>query len=165
VRPNSLISLIVKNNGLNCIGSIYKWPEIAGLDDFKGHRVHSAHWDDRYDYSHKKIAIIGNGSSGVQIVPQMAKLAGTTVTNFARGPSWIYYRVPPSQHLGKSGKSGNNPKYTEEDKANFRENPEAMKEHRKAMIGRTNRAFRMVCLTDPLPHLRDRFYLSNRLHL
>ena len=113
--------------------------------------MHSAHWDHNYDYSHKRIAVIGNGSSGVQIVPQMAKLPGTTVMNFARGSSWIYYRVPPSQHLGSSGKSGNNPDYTEDDKRNFRENPEAMREHRKAMIGRTNRAFRMVCFPAQLP--------------
>lgn len=72
------------------------------------------------------------------------KLPGATVTNFARGPSWIYYRVPPSQHLGNSGKSGNNPKYSEEEKRNFREHPEAMREHRKAMINRTNKAFKMV---------------------
>ncbi|KAK5064630.1 hypothetical protein LTR84_000464 [Exophiala bonariae] len=122
---------------------VYKWPEIPGLTDFVGKQVHSAYWDEDYDYSHKRIAVIGNGSSGVQIVPQMAKLPGTSVMNFARGPSWIYYRVPPSQHLGKSGKSGNNPEYTEAEKKNFRENPDAMREHRKAMIGRTNRAFRM----------------------
>jgi hypothetical protein len=125
--------------------STYQWPDIPGFDSFKGHRVHSANWDHSYDYAHKKIAVIGNGSSGVQIVPQMAKLSGATVTNFARGPSWIYYRVPPSQHLGGSGKSGNNPPYTEEEKKNFRDHPEAMREHRAAMIRRTNRAFRMVC--------------------
>lgn len=66
---------------------------------------------------HKRIAVIGNGSSGVQIVPQIAMPPGTMVINLARGPSWIYYRVSPSQHLGKSGKSGNNREYTEEDSA------------------------------------------------
>ncbi|KIW43726.1 uncharacterized protein PV06_04798 [Exophiala oligosperma] len=121
----------------------YQWPNIKGLEDFKGHRVHSANWDHKFDYSHKRIAVIGNGSSGVQIVPQMAKLPGTTVTNFVRGPSWIYYRVPPSQHLGRSSKSGNNPIYTEEEKKRFREDPDAMREHRRAMIARTNKAFRM----------------------
>jgi hypothetical protein len=141
---------------------VYKWPEIPGLTDFRGKRVHSAHWDEDYDYSHKRIAVIGNGSSGVQIVPQMAKLPGTTVMNFARGPSWIYYRVPPSQHLGKSGKSGNNPEYTEADKKNFRDNPEAMREHRKAMIGRTNRAFRMVCLLVPPNCFKSSFQTSNK---
>ncbi|EXJ68959.1 uncharacterized protein A1O5_07891 [Cladophialophora psammophila CBS 110553] len=121
----------------------YQWPTIPGIEKFKGRRVHSADWDHSYDYSHKRIAVIGNGSSGVQIVPQMAKLPGTTVTNFCRGPSWIYYRVPPSQHLGKSGKTGNNPPYSEEEKRAFRENPEKMRNHRRDMIGRTNKAFRM----------------------
>jgi hypothetical protein len=87
----------------------------------------------------------------------MAKLPGTTVMNFVRGPSWIYYRVPPSQHLGRSGKSGNNPIYTEEEKQKFREEPDTMREHRRAMIARTNKAFRMVssdCTPSKLCHLR-----------
>jgi cation diffusion facilitator CzcD-associated flavoprotein CzcO len=124
--------------------STYQWPSISGLENFKGQRVHSANWDDTYDYSHKRIAVIGNGSSGVQIVPQLTRLSGTTVTNFCRGPSWIYYRVPPSQHLGKSGKTGNNPIYSEEEKKRFREDPDALRDHRRDMIRRTNKAFRMV---------------------
>jgi cation diffusion facilitator CzcD-associated flavoprotein CzcO len=131
-----------KLTAYNC--STYQWPDIKGLQEFKGQRVHSAHWDHDFDYSNKRIAVVGNGSSGVQIVPQMAKLPGTTVTNFVRGPSWIYYRVPPSQHLGRSGKSGNNPNYTEEERKKFREEPETMRDHRRAMIARTNKAFRMV---------------------
>ena len=105
--------------------------------------MHSANWDHNYDYSHTRIAVIGNGSSGIQIVPQLVKLAGTAVTNFARGPAWIYYRVPPSQHLGKSIPS-KNPPYTEEQQKNFRENEDALKEHRRQMIARTNKAFRMA---------------------
>lgn len=84
--------------------------------------------------------MIGNGSLGIQIVPQMAKLPDTTVMNFARGPAWIYYRVPPSQHLNGAGKD-NNPPYTEEQKREFREHPEKMRDHRRAMIARINRAF------------------------
>lgn len=80
-------------------------------------------------------------------MPRLAKLPGTTVANFARGPSWIYYRVPPSQHLGNSDKKGNNPKYTEEEKRSFRENPEVLRETRRAMINRTNKAFKMVCMS------------------
>lgn len=73
----------------------------------------------------------------------MAELPGTTVLNLARSPSWIYYRVPPSQHLGRSTPN-NNPEYTEEDKKQLRENPEALKQMRKKMIARTNAAFQMV---------------------
>lgn len=128
--------------------STFQWPNIAGIEKFKGQRVHSANWDHDYDYSNKRIAVIGNGSSGVQIVPQLVKLPGTSVTNFCRGPSWIYYRVPPSQHLGKSGKTGKNPTYSEEEKTNFTIAPEKMRDHRRDMIRRTNKAFRMVRYID-----------------
>lgn len=41
----------------------WKWPDIEGLHEFQGQKVHSAAWDHSKDYSHKKIAVIGNGSS------------------------------------------------------------------------------------------------------
>lgn len=104
--------------------------------------THSANWEHDYDYSNKRMAVIGNGSSGIQIVPKMQKLPGTTVTNFIRGPTWVYYRVPPSKHLGRETDDPN-PAYTEEEKRNWRENPEALKQYRKGMIHRTNKAFSM----------------------
>ena len=64
--------------------SAWRWPQIPGIHDFKGHKVHSASWDHSFDYSGKKIAIIGNGSSGIQILPEIAKLDGTEVTSFQR---------------------------------------------------------------------------------
>lgn len=121
----------------------HKWPQIEGLHDFKGHITHSADWDHGYDYSGKRIAVIGNGSSGIQIVPQLAKLPGTDVTNFIRGPTWIYYRVPPSRHLGRETDDPN-PEYTEEERTRWRNDPAALREYRRAMIHRTNKAFKMV---------------------
>ncbi|KAI1623483.1 hypothetical protein EDD37DRAFT_425844 [Exophiala viscosa] len=117
------------------------WPKVPGLSNFKGHVTHSANWDHDYDYSNKRIAVIGNGSSGIQIVPQMAKLPGNTVKNFARGPAWVYYRVPPSKHLGREVDDVN-PTYFEEEKQRFR-NPEQHKDYRKSIISRTNKAFRL----------------------
>ncbi|KAH8897970.1 FAD/NAD(P)-binding domain-containing protein [Thozetella sp. PMI_491] len=116
------------------------WPSIPGLKDkFKGHITHSARWDHNYDYSNKRIAVIGNGSSGIQIVPQMAKLPGTDVMNFIRGPSWVYYRAPPSKHLGREFDDPN-PEYTEEEKKKFQD-PEQHLAHRKGIISRTNKSF------------------------
>jgi cation diffusion facilitator CzcD-associated flavoprotein CzcO len=40
-----------------------KWPEIEGLDTFKGKKMHSSRWDWSYDVKGKRIAIIGNGIS------------------------------------------------------------------------------------------------------
>lgn len=115
------------------------WPQIPGLKDFQGHITHSASWDHDYDYAGKRIAVIGNGSSGIQIVPQMAKLPNSTVKNFIRGPAWVYYRTPPSKHLGRDDPDPN-PRYTDEERCRFRD-PVAHWEHRKGIISRTNRAF------------------------
>ena len=90
--------------------------------------------------------MIGNGSSGIQVVPQMAKLPGTTVRNFIRGPAWVYYRVPPSKHLGRDT-DDTNPAYLEEEKERFRD-PVQHREYRKGMIHRVNKAFRLVCVID-----------------
>jgi cation diffusion facilitator CzcD-associated flavoprotein CzcO len=49
----------------------WKWPSIPGLHDFKGHLTHSAQWDWNYDFKDKKIAVIGAGSSAIQIIPEL----------------------------------------------------------------------------------------------
>jgi cation diffusion facilitator CzcD-associated flavoprotein CzcO len=105
--------------------------------------VHSAKWDHSYDYSDKRIAVIGNGSSGIQILPQLAKLEGTDVTSFQRGPTWVIARMSAAKLLGRDDISPN-PEYTEEDKRRFTEDPKYHNEYRKQLIHRINRAFRMV---------------------
>src|SRR5688572_6240234 len=63
-------------------------PEIAGRADFTGRAFHSAQWDSDHDLSGRTVAIVGNGCSGVQIVPQIAaKVAQLYV--FQRSPKWI----------------------------------------------------------------------------
>lgn len=39
--------------------------------------MHSAHWDSSYDFTGKRVACIGIGSSGIQIVPKLA--SGTLI--------------------------------------------------------------------------------------
>jgi alkyl hydroperoxide reductase subunit AhpF len=53
--------------------SNWQWPNIPGIEKFKGTLLHSANWDSSYDWSNKNVAVIGIGSSGVQIVPKVAK--------------------------------------------------------------------------------------------
>ena len=120
----------------------WSYPPIPGLESFTGKKVHSALWDHEFDYSHKRIAVIGNGSSAIQILPSMAKLPGTQVVSFQRQPTYIYYRMPPSKLLGKPNISGN-PEYSEEDQRRFREEPGAHTEHRRLLVRRINRAFKM----------------------
>ncbi|KAL6247334.1 hypothetical protein RBB50_005680 [Rhinocladiella similis] len=126
----------------------WRWPDIEGLHSFKGHKCHSANWDNNYDYSNKTIGVIGNGSSGIQIVPSLAKLPGTNVVSFQRSPTYIYYRMAPSKLLNRDDISGN-PVYTEEDKRRFREDPAHLRQYRKTIVHKINNAFKMFIKDTP----------------
>jgi cation diffusion facilitator CzcD-associated flavoprotein CzcO len=49
-------------------------PKLPGFGDFAGHSFHSARWDHAHDLAGKRVAVIGNGASAVQFVPQIAPL-------------------------------------------------------------------------------------------
>src|ERR1700755_3432247 len=66
----------------------WKWPEIEGLHDFKGQLMHSAAWNHAVDFTGKSVAVIGNGSTSVQIVPQLQKIV-EKLKVFMRSSTWI----------------------------------------------------------------------------
>jgi cation diffusion facilitator CzcD-associated flavoprotein CzcO len=70
----------------------HKWPDIRGLDTYGGHKIHSARWDHDYDFSGKRVAVIGTGASAVQIVPELVKQA-EFVKVFQRTPGWVLPRL------------------------------------------------------------------------
>ncbi|MGB3707658.1 flavin-containing monooxygenase [Gordonia sp. (in: high G+C Gram-positive bacteria)] len=91
-------------------------PDIRGLSEFQGHRIHSARWDHEYDFTGKKVAVIGTGASAVQIVPELVKQSAS-VKVFQRTPGWvlprmdtntgsltkaIYRSIPGSQKLART---------------------------------------------------------------
>lgn len=47
-------------------------PHIQGAESFAGAQFHAGHWDHSVDYAGKRVAVIGSGCSGAQIVPAMA---------------------------------------------------------------------------------------------
>ena len=51
-------------------------PDIEGIDDFAGELFHSARWNHEADLTGKRVAVIGTGASAIQIVPQVAEVAG-----------------------------------------------------------------------------------------
>jgi cation diffusion facilitator CzcD-associated flavoprotein CzcO len=65
-------------------------PHIEGLADFAGEMYHTGLWpqDGSVDFSGKRVAVIGTGSSGVQSIPEIAKTAAH-VTVFQRTPQYV----------------------------------------------------------------------------
>jgi cation diffusion facilitator CzcD-associated flavoprotein CzcO len=70
----------------------HKWPDIRGLDTYEGHKIHSARWDHDYDFTGKRVAVVGTGASAVQIVPELVKQA-EFVKVFQRTPGWMLPRL------------------------------------------------------------------------
>jgi len=53
-----------------------RMPEIKGLDRFKGKVYHTGHWPhEPVDFTGRRVAVIGTGSSGIQSVPVIAEQA------------------------------------------------------------------------------------------
>ena len=75
---------------VSAIGQLHipKTPDIPGASDFKGTSFHSAQWDHNYDYAGKKIAVIGNAASAIQLIPELAE-ATDALTVYHRTPNWI----------------------------------------------------------------------------
>ncbi|AUN42008.1 flavin-containing monooxygenase [Tsukamurella tyrosinosolvens] len=68
------------------------FPAIRGIEDYEGHKIHSARWDHDYDFTGKKVAVVGTGASAVQIVPELVKTAAS-VKVFQRTPGWVLPRI------------------------------------------------------------------------
>ena len=65
------------------------YPNIEGLDDFEGEIYHTGRWP-KYDvvFDNKNIAVIGNGSSGIQAITEIAKTA-SLLNIFQRTPNYV----------------------------------------------------------------------------
>lgn len=67
--------------------NIPKYPVIEGLEKFAGDVYHTSSWPEDADLAGKRVAVVGNGASGMQVVPAIAdEVAQLTI--FARSKQW-----------------------------------------------------------------------------
>ncbi|KAM0721068.1 hypothetical protein Q7P37_003354 [Cladosporium fusiforme] len=59
-----------------------------GIETFEGHLRHSSNWDPTFDPTGKRVAVIGNGASGVQVVPNIQPIV-KHLDHYARSGTWI----------------------------------------------------------------------------
>lgn len=72
-----------------------RYPDIEGLDTFAGDMFHSARWDHDVPLEGRRIAVLGTGSTGIQIVTALAGTAGR-LKMFQRTAQWIVPVPNPS---------------------------------------------------------------------
>jgi cation diffusion facilitator CzcD-associated flavoprotein CzcO len=75
---------------ITCIGplSADTLPRIPGVQEFKGQSFHTYRWPhEPVDFAGKRVAVIGTGATGVQVIQTIAPLVGQ-LTVFQRTPNW-----------------------------------------------------------------------------
>ncbi|KAJ2890505.1 hypothetical protein MKZ38_001804, partial [Zalerion maritima] len=98
------------------------WPKDYQEDQWKG----------------DNIAVIGCGSSGIQVVPAMQPFVGK-MDVYVRSPVWFF--VQPSEDGSERPQDY---QYTEEEKKRFREHPDEMMAHSKSIENQTMKLFHIM---------------------
>ncbi|GFG54690.1 monooxygenase [Mycolicibacterium agri] len=67
-------------------------PDIPGIETFAGRVIHTAAWDDSYVLEGRAVGVIGTGSTGVQVIPELAKCV-SELTVYQRTPIWVLPKI------------------------------------------------------------------------
>jgi cation diffusion facilitator CzcD-associated flavoprotein CzcO len=67
--------------------SVPSMPELPGIQSFRGDWFHSARWPEELELAGKRVAVVGTGSSGVQIISEIVGDVRELFV-FQRHPSW-----------------------------------------------------------------------------
>ena len=78
------------------------YPDVPGLERFRGKMLHSGRWDHEHDLSGQRVAVVGTGASAVQIVPELQRIVEKLVV-FQRTPGWVVPR--PERAISEREKS------------------------------------------------------------
>ncbi len=75
---------------ISAVGAFNKprYPDVPGIDSFAGPSVHTARWpEDDIDLTGRRVLVVGNGASAMQVVPAIADQAAS-VTVIQRSTQW-----------------------------------------------------------------------------
>ncbi|TVY87681.1 putative sterigmatocystin biosynthesis monooxygenase [Lachnellula willkommii] len=118
----------------------WKWPAIPGREACSAKMLHSAAWpaDGDQHIDGKVVALIGNGSSGVQILPAIINRVKKVYVHI-RSPTWITTGIAEKF----AGPGGSNIVFSEEQKKRWADNPEEYLEYRKTVERDMNARFKL----------------------
>ncbi|KAL4882479.1 hypothetical protein BJY04DRAFT_227120 [Aspergillus karnatakaensis] len=111
-------------------------PNIPGIEGYRGRVIHTGAWDTSFDPAGKTVALIGNGASGLQILPELQKVA-TRVDHYTRNPTWV------AGSLGKEKLSRDIP-ISEDLKSTWSSNSEEYHKYRKELESQAWSRFAIV---------------------
>ncbi|KAL4913327.1 hypothetical protein BDW62DRAFT_214325 [Aspergillus aurantiobrunneus] len=115
---------------LNAIGHFNAWklPDYPGISEYKGALFHSSNWDHTVDVAGKRVALIGNGASGLQVLPSIQPIAAH-VDHYARNRTWI------ADSFGTVGVRRLEPNLIPQDQIDSFDDPDTYLQYRKSVEG------------------------------
>ncbi|KAF9018395.1 FAD/NAD(P)-binding domain-containing protein [Hymenopellis radicata] len=85
-RQKSFAKVVVTATGV--LGEALHFPDIPGINSFKGTSFHSARWDHSLDLRNKTVGVIGSGPSAAQFIPSISSDPSVEVMQFCRSRNW-----------------------------------------------------------------------------
>ncbi|KAJ7796872.1 FAD/NAD-P-binding domain-containing protein [Mycena olivaceomarginata] len=122
----------------------WKWPSVEGLHSFKGVLCHTARWPENLSMKEKRVAVIGSGSSGIQILATIQPEV-KQIYHWIRSPTWMTAAFAPQF----AGPGGANFEYSEEQKKRFRDDPKHALKYRKMIESELNERFKFLIQGTP----------------
>jgi cyclohexanone monooxygenase len=106
-------------SAVGCL-SQFQVPDLPGLDTFEGAWYHTARWPaDGVDFTGKRVGLIGTGSTGIQIAPEIAAVASQLYV-FQRTPSFaVPNRNRPWEEAEERAFKSGYPAYRQEARESF----------------------------------------------
>ncbi|KAK4151191.1 hypothetical protein C8A00DRAFT_17382 [Chaetomidium leptoderma] len=134
----------------------WRFPDVEGLDAFQGPLIHTARWPKDFDHTGKTIAVIGNGSSGIQVLPALQPGAEKLYHIF-RTPTWVLPpRIQAWKVMGQAGEilskiqMDAQENFSQETIEKFQSDPEFYREFVKKIEVEVNNAFPVVLAQSPV---------------
>ncbi|OAL32860.1 hypothetical protein AYO20_07651 [Fonsecaea nubica] len=139
--------ILINGGGVLNAHSNWKWPEIQGLHDFEGVLCHTANYPVNTTLDNKQVAVIGVGSSGIQVTANIASKVKKLYT-WVRSPTWITagFAQKREQFItnGADGIAD-----TEKQKRDFAENFPEYVAYTKAIEDELNQRFKFILAGTP----------------
>ncbi|PWY75017.1 dimethylaniline monooxygenase [Aspergillus heteromorphus CBS 117.55] len=117
----------------------WKWPDTPGLHSFQGDLFHTAAYPEGFSLKDKRVAVIGSGSSGVQVVAAIHDAVSHLYT-WVRSPVWITTAFAKRF----AGKDGQNFDYTPKQKEDFDLDREKYHRYKKSVEHDLNQQFKLA---------------------
>lgn len=127
----------------------WKWPAVNGLHDFKGTLMHSAQWDPSINLEGKRVALIGSGSTAIQILPRLAPKV-KSIDQYVRSPTWLGFPFLGEELDARKGTVDGNFKYLESEKENLSKDTQHSLQYRKHLMKKLNQVHQVTQLNSEM---------------